>query len=85
MQQQSRREFQIDEEAVATILANQLASEDGTPAHANMPYSRTGPMLIMFFIMHKLCLTLTVLILRKLNPFVFSFSSCISLSFYARI
>lgn len=60
MQQQSRREFQIDEEAVATILANQLASEDGTPAHANMPYSRTGLMLIMFFIMHKLYLVLTV-------------------------
>ncbi|PNF37465.1 hypothetical protein B7P43_G15363 [Cryptotermes secundus] len=47
MQQQSRREFQIDEEAVATILANQLASEDGTSAHANMPYSRTAPILVL--------------------------------------
>lgn len=60
MQQQSRREFQIDEEAVASILANQLASENGTPIHANVPYSRTGLMLIMFFIMHKLHLILTV-------------------------
>jgi signal transduction protein with GAF and PtsI domain len=48
MQQQSRREFQIDEEAVATILANQLANEDVTSSHANMSPSRTGLLLIWF-------------------------------------
>ncbi|XP_021936042.1 zinc finger protein 710-like isoform X2 [Zootermopsis nevadensis] len=44
MQQHSRREFQIDEEAVATILANQLANEDVTSTHVNMSPSRTGNM-----------------------------------------
>lgn len=42
VQHQSRREFQIDEEAVATILANQLASEDVTSTHSNMSPTRTG-------------------------------------------
>jgi hypothetical protein len=53
MQQQMRREFQVDEEAVAAILANQLANEDTSP-HANMPYSRTGLVLILSLIMFNL-------------------------------
>jgi hypothetical protein len=86
MQQQTRREFQIDEEAVATILANQLANEDVTSTHANMPYSRTGLMLIMFLLMHKLHLILSaILILREIYPAVFSFPSCVSLPFYVHI
>ncbi|PSN57781.1 hypothetical protein C0J52_07267 [Blattella germanica] len=40
MQQPPRREFQIDEEAVATILANQLASEEVSP-HNNLSPSRS--------------------------------------------
>ncbi|XP_069692304.1 zinc finger protein 64-like isoform X2 [Periplaneta americana] len=44
MHQQSRREFQIDEEAVATILANQLANEDVASTHTNMSPSRSGNM-----------------------------------------
>jgi hypothetical protein len=48
MQQQSRREFQIDEEAVAAILANQLASEGVTSTHTNMSHARTGLLLILF-------------------------------------
>lgn len=47
MQQHSRREFQIDEEAVATILANQLANEDVPSTHVNMSPSRTGLLLIL--------------------------------------
>jgi hypothetical protein len=39
---QSRREFQIDEEAVATILANQLANEGVTSTHTDISPSRTG-------------------------------------------
>ena len=41
MQQQPRREFQIDEEAVASILANQLANED-VSTHTNLSPSRSG-------------------------------------------
>lgn len=48
MPQQSRREFQIDEEAVATILANQLANENVTSTHTNMSHARTGLLLILF-------------------------------------
>jgi hypothetical protein len=47
MPQQSRREFQIDEEAVATILANQLANENVTSTHTNMPHARTAPILVL--------------------------------------
>jgi hypothetical protein len=46
MQQQTRREIKIDEEAVATILANQLANEDVTSTHANMSPSRTGLLIL---------------------------------------
>ncbi|KAJ9594838.1 hypothetical protein L9F63_013875, partial [Diploptera punctata] len=46
MQQQPRREFQIDEEAVASILANQLANEDVSP-HTNLSPSRSGPILVL--------------------------------------
>lgn len=60
MQQQIRREFQVDEEAVAAILANQLANDDTSP-HANMPYSRTGLMLILSLIMYKIHLILAVI------------------------
>ena len=41
MQQQPRREFQIDEEAVASILANQLANEDFS-AQNNLSPTRSG-------------------------------------------
>jgi hypothetical protein len=61
MQQQSRREFQVDEETVATILANQLANEDDTSTHANMPYSRTGLMIILFLIMYDIHLILAAI------------------------